>query len=254
MASVRTKLRLTGEIRDGVEAILEALPSDAVIRGEEDGVGRYAGERVLVVKTRDGDRLLMFRGSYGSLKSRLDEPHLDVLFRVGNNGLSARLRREQERKKSIGTHIMDVLGSIATVAVIVIVYHMVMSEPLDRTLTAIISVIGGLAWSGFTIFRPKRKDTYLEDLVKEALKPLERKEDDADEDADEDEDEDEEDEDEDEDEEDEDEDEGEEDAEKQQADEAKGEAPQENEAAAADGDDDAEKAGDSDKSDKDAKS
>ena len=221
MASVRTKVRLTGEMRDAVEAVLEALPSDAVVRGEEDGVGRYAGERVVVVKGRDGDRLAMFRGSYGSIKTRLDEPHLDVLFRVSKNGLSARMRREEERKKSIGTHIMDVLGSIATVAVIVIVYHMVMSKPLDRMLTGIISVIGGVAWSAFTIFRPKKKDTYLEDLVKEALKPMEREEEEAEEEAEE-EDEEEEDDDEYEDEEEEDEEEEAEEEEAEEEEKSKG--------------------------------
>lgn len=175
--SVRSKIRLEGTVSEAIEAVIEALPKDAIVRGEDDGVGRFAGDRTLVIRGKDGDRLLMFHGSFGSIKSRLHDPHVDVLFKTGKKGLTARLRREQVPPKTILAHIMDLLGQMLTVAIIVIVYHIVRGLPIDRMLTGGIAAGGGAALWGFTLWRSRKPDTELEDLVRKALEPMTRKSD-----------------------------------------------------------------------------
>jgi hypothetical protein len=176
--TVRSKIRLEGSVSEALEAVIEALPKDAIVRGEDDGVGRFAGDRTLVIRGKEGDRLLMFHGSYGSIKSRLSDPHLDVLFKAGKKGPTARLRREEVPPKTILAHIMDLLGQMLTVAIVVIVYHIVRDLPIDRTLTAAIAAGGGAALWGFTLWRGKKPDTELEDSVRKALEPMTRKSDD----------------------------------------------------------------------------
>jgi hypothetical protein len=178
--SVRSKLRVEGTASEAIDAVIEGLPKDAIVRGEDDGVGRFAGDRTLVIRDKDGDRLLMFRGSFGTIKSRLHDPQLDVLFKTGKRGVTVRLRREDTPAKTLSTHVMDLLGQMLTVAILVIAYHIFRQIPIDRMLTAGIAVVGGGAWFAFTLLRPRKPNTELEDLVRKALEPMTRKDKDKD--------------------------------------------------------------------------
>jgi hypothetical protein len=174
-STVRSKIRLEGSTSEAIDAVIAALPKDAIVRGEDDGVGRWAGDRILVVRGKDGDRLNMFQGGYGTIKSRLDDPQFDVVFKAGKRGLTARLRREATPAKTLITHVMDLLGQMLTVAIIVIAYHIVRDLPIDRTLTGAIAAGGGTVWFAFNYWRGRKPDTQLEDLVRNALEPMKRK-------------------------------------------------------------------------------
>lgn len=170
MSGTKTsELRLTVSKEEAIKAILDALPKDAVVRGEDDGVGRFAGERTLVVVGRGETRLMLFQGTWGSMKARLDKPQLDVVF---EGDTVVRLTREPEKKPSMASHLWELLSQMVTVAAVVVAYHFVRSIPVDVPRTVIIAVIGGLAWSAIGLFLPKKEDRGLDTLVRSALAPI----------------------------------------------------------------------------------
>jgi hypothetical protein len=170
MSGTRTsELRLTVPREEAIKTILDALPKDAVVRGEDDGVGRFAGERTLVIVGRGETRLMMFQGTWGSMKPRLDEPQLDVVF---DGDKVVRLIREPEKKPSMASHLWELLSQMLTVAAVVVAYHFVRSIPVDVPRTVMIAVIGGLVWSVIGLFLPKKEDRSLETVVRSALAPV----------------------------------------------------------------------------------
>lgn len=168
-ASEGSELRISVPKDEAVKAILAALPKDAVVRGEDDGVGRFAGERILVIVGRGEGRLLMFQGTWGSMKPRLDSPQLDVVF---TSDSTVRLTREPEKKPGIVARLWDLLSQMVTVAAVIVAYHMIRKIPIDVPRTVIIAVVGGIVWSAIAYFLPKREDRSLESLVRRALAPL----------------------------------------------------------------------------------
>lgn len=166
------KLRLQGEIDDAMQAILEALPKDAIVRDTDDGVGRFAGERTLVIVDKAHHRLSMFRGSYGSIKGRFDAPDLDVVFEPGDRKLVARLTPADVKKPTLVSRVLDLVGNVVTVGAILVAYYMVRSLEVDKQRVAIVAVVGGVAWSAIAHYMPKRENLDLQNLVTEALQPI----------------------------------------------------------------------------------
>jgi hypothetical protein len=166
------ELRLTGSREDAVDAIVAALPKDAIVRNDDDGVGRFAGERTLVIMSPDQERLSMFRGSWGTIKTRLETPQLEVALVRRDGGLTAKLAHAPEKPPGIGSHVTDLLSQSVTVGAVVVAYHMFQSIPMDYTKIAIIALVGGAAWSLIGHFVPKKPDRGLEGLVRDALAPL----------------------------------------------------------------------------------
>ena len=173
--ATRLKLRLKGSREDAVKLILDNLPKDSIVRGEDDGVGRFAGERTLVIVGRGEKRLMLFSGTYGSIKGRLEEPHLDVQFEEGEGGTTVRLVREPEKKPSLVARVFDLIGYIITVAAVVVAYHLFRKLEIDTQRTALVSVAGGLAWAAIAHYMPKREDVGLQEVVTKALAPITRK-------------------------------------------------------------------------------
>jgi hypothetical protein len=169
-----TQLRLKGTVEDAMAAVLAALPKDALVRGDDDGVGRFAGERLLVVRGRD--RLAMSRTTYGVVKRRLDKPQLAVTFEETKTGAQVRMVREIDPPPTIAARLFDVLGNIVTIAIVVVAVYMIRSMEVDRRMTAIVAVAGGIGWSAIRWLRPKPPDRSLEELVRTALAPMRRKE------------------------------------------------------------------------------
>jgi len=167
-----SKMRVAASREEAVKAVLDALPKDALVREEDDGVGRFAGNRTVVIIPRGRARLLMFQGSFGSIKSRLERPHLDVTFEEKKKGLLVRLVPETIEKPTLGSHVGGLVGNVVTVGALVVAYFFWRSEPVDTTMTAIIAVAGGAAWSGIAYFMPTKTDRSLERLVQDALEPL----------------------------------------------------------------------------------
>lgn len=172
----RVKMRLTVGIEEAAQAVLDGLPEDAIVRGYDDGVGRYAGERVLVVVGRGKKKLQLFRGTYGGLKRRLDKGMLEVDFEEDDRGrVVAHLTQEPPATKSVVSHAMGLVLNIATIALVVFAYHNIRGLEMDNERTALVSVLGGVVWSAFGWFGPKRKDDGLLGVAKSALKPHKRK-------------------------------------------------------------------------------
>lgn len=165
-------MRLHASTADAVEAVLEALPKDAIVRDEDDGVGRFAGNRMLVIVARDRARLSMFRGTYGSIKARLETPHLDVTFAQKKKGLVVRLVPETIAEPTLASHVGSLVGNVVTVGALVVAYFFVRRLPVDTTMTALVALAGGAAWSAIAHFMPKTTDHGLERLVRDALEPM----------------------------------------------------------------------------------
>jgi len=168
------ELTLSASKDEALQAILAALPKDAVVRAEDDGVGRFAGQRTVAIIGRNDDRVLLFEGTWGTLKPRLDDPQLEVAFEERDGaGTVARIRREAPQPKSSGTAVVgDLLNRGLTVAVLVVGYFWVRSQPIDVQLTVTISVLGGLAWTVIAFLMPKKEDRGLEGRIRDALAPL----------------------------------------------------------------------------------
>lgn len=167
-----SKMRLAASPEDAVKAVIDALPKDAIVREADDGVGRFAGNRMLVIVARDRARLSMFQGTYGSIKARLETPHLDVTFAEKKKGLVVRLVPETIARPTLATHMWSLVGNVVTVGALVVAYFFVRRLPVDTTMTAVVALAGGAAWSAIAYFTPKTIDRRLERIVKDALEPM----------------------------------------------------------------------------------
>ncbi len=170
-----SELRLTGSAEDAVAAIRDRLPSDAVVRGEDDGVGRFASDRVVMLVGRGNRRLQLFQGSWRFVKAREGKPQLDVELADGDGGVIAKLTRTPTRKPGPLSHLTNLVGNMATVGALVAAYHLFRKIPLDYDLVVGIGAGGGLVWSAIAWFWPKKENAGLEGMVRRALGPLEAK-------------------------------------------------------------------------------
>lgn len=167
----QSKVRLKVGLEEARQAILDALPKDAIIREEDDGVGRFAGQRTLVIIGRKRDRLMMFHGTYGQIKGHFEEPHLDVVFDTSKDRVVAKLIREEPKPPSAIMKVFDVLGYVVTVGAVVVAYHMFRDIEMDNQRIALVAVGGGLGWAAIAHYMPKREDLGLFDTVDKALAP-----------------------------------------------------------------------------------
>lgn len=157
---------------EAFEAVLGALPKDAVVRDDDDGVGRFAGPRTVAVIGIGRRRISLYEGTWGVVKGQLDDPPLEVEFEERDEGVTVRIKKAPEKKRGLGSYLSDILGQMVTVAAIVVAYHFVRSIPIDKAWVAGISAVGGLAWFAIGFVLPKKKERSLEDLVRDALSPL----------------------------------------------------------------------------------
>lgn len=167
----QSKVRLKVGLEEARQAILDALPKDTIVREEDDGVGRFAGQRTLVIIARKRDRLMMFHGTYGQIKGHFEEPHLDVVFDTSKERVVAKLIREEPKPPSALMRVFDVLGYVVTVGAVVVAYHMFRDIEMDNQRIALVAVGGGLAWAAIAHYMPKREDAGLYEVVDKALAP-----------------------------------------------------------------------------------
>ncbi len=172
-----SELRLAGSKTQALAAIREALPGDAVVRGEDDAVGRFASERTVMIIGRGERRLMLFQGGWRLVKAREGKPQLEVEFVEGAPGVRVRLTRGAVDKVSLRSRVLDVAGNVATVAILVVAYHLFQDIPIDNVVVATIGAGGGLAWSAVAHFWPKPEDAGLEGMVRGALQSMVAEED-----------------------------------------------------------------------------
>ena len=165
-------MKLAATREEAVQAVLAGLPKDAIVREEDDGLGRFAGDRFVVIVAKGRSRLLMFRATYGSIKGRLEQPQLDVVFEDKKKGVLARVTPETIPKPTIASHLMGFVGNAVTVAALVVAYFFLQKQPVDVPMTAAIAGGGGLLWSVVAAFMPKSVDTSLDRVVRDALAPM----------------------------------------------------------------------------------
>lgn len=169
--ATQSKVRLSVGLDEARQAILDALPKDTIVREEDDGVGRYAGSRTLVIIGRRRERLMMFHGTYGDIKRRFEEPDLDVVFDTSKDKLAAKLVRVEAKPPGLVARGFDLLGYIATVAAVLVTYYMIRSIPMDNQRIGLVAVGGGIGWAAIAHYMPKRADLSLYEVVDKALKP-----------------------------------------------------------------------------------
>lgn len=172
-----TLLTLTASREDALQALLDALPKDAVIRDEDDGVGRFAGQRTVAIIGRSRNRVMLFEGGWGSIKQRLEEPRptVDVVFEEREKGVKVRITAEPPQKTGPRDYIYNVVNNGLVVAVAVVAYYWFKSIPIDYALVAGIGAGGGLLWTVVTAFMPTKEVPGPDDLVRKALAPMVKK-------------------------------------------------------------------------------
>ena len=166
------ELKLTGSKDEALDAIVAALPKEAIVRDEDDGVGRFAGERTLAIVGQGRERVLLFRGSWGALKTRLDKGQVEVAFETREGGVTAKITREPQQPPGASAHLTNFVSQMITVGAIVVAIHLWQSIEIDYGKVAIIAAIGAAAWSLIAHFVPKKEDRGLEGLVRDALGPM----------------------------------------------------------------------------------
>lgn len=174
-SSDASELSLTVSREQALQALLDALPKDAVVRDEDDGVGRFAGQRTVAVVSRHRSRVMLFEGTWGTIKPRLDQPHVDVVFEGEGSTVVARITKEPQAPPGIGSHLGEFVNRALTVAVLVVAYYWWKSIPIDYPMVAAIAGGGGVAWTVAAMFMPKKEVPGLDDLVRKALAPLKKK-------------------------------------------------------------------------------
>lgn len=180
-----TELRLAATKEEAIQAVLAALPDLAIIRDEEDGVGKYAGQRTVVLVGADRDRLLLFDDTFGNIRPRLDKGQVELELEEVAQGTIARIKAEPVPPKGAGGYVMDVVQNGITVAAVVAGYHWFRSIPIDYTMLAAIGVGGGVAWTVAAVVlagkgKGKQEAKGIDALVPRALAPLEAEVDDDD--------------------------------------------------------------------------
>lgn len=181
-----TELRLAATKEEAIQAILAELPDLAIVRDEEDGVGKFAGQRTVVVVGTDRDKLMMFDDTFGNIKPRLDKGQLEVELEEVPQGTIARITAETAPPKGPMGHVMDVVQNGIAVAAVYAGYHWWKSLPIDYTMLAAIGAGGGVVWTAAAVMlagKGSKEPQGLPALVPRALAPLEAE--DADDDDDE---------------------------------------------------------------------
>jgi hypothetical protein len=160
--------------REGVRhAILAALPKDAIVRSEDDAVGRFAGERIVVLDGRQHEKLMLLRGSYGTIKRRLEDPDVQVRFESTPEGTRVDIAVRVEASKPVQEITGSLVSNFVSVAILIFAvnyYRGAETDPLQAGLIALgIAVVAtfiGRRYSGPTAAES------LVTLIEAAVEPL----------------------------------------------------------------------------------
>lgn len=168
----KAKLRLTASKEDAIAAIRASLPDDAIVRDQDDGIGRFAGERVVMLIGAGGAHLMMSRGNWRLMKTLEESPQLDITIEETKGGCTVELMLAEPKQATLGTHARSVLSNGVTLAVLVVAYHMYQDLEVDPATVAAISLGGGALWTAVAHFWPTKRDDGLDKTVRVALHPM----------------------------------------------------------------------------------
>ncbi|MCA9648465.1 MAG: hypothetical protein H6712_11480 [Myxococcales bacterium] len=186
-----TELRLAATKEEALQAILAELPKLAIVRDEEDGVGKYAGVRTVAILGTDRDRLLLFDDAFANIKSRLDadriEGQVEVSLQQVPQGTVARIKEQPVAPRGAAGLVMDFVQNGITVAAVYAGYHWIKSIPIDYAMLAGVGAGGGAVWTALAVTlgkrggKGKKEDEGLASLVRRGLRPLQAEDEDEDE-------------------------------------------------------------------------
>lgn len=114
-----TQMTVDGSVETTYAKILEALREGAIIRDEEDGVGRFAGVRTVVMQGRRGDRLLLMRGAWSELKKRVEDPMLVVELHAEGSQTRVELHGDPPKEPSGAEKAIHMLSDVVSVALLI---------------------------------------------------------------------------------------------------------------------------------------
>lgn len=171
-AGATAKLRITGSKDDAMAAIREALPDDTIVRDQDDGVGRFAGERVVMLIGTGADRLMMSRGNWRLMKTLEDAPQLEITFRTTAAGCTVSMKAAEAEKTTAGSLLWSTLTNALTVAALIVAYHMFQDLELEPARVAGLSLGAGVFWTAAAHYWPRKRDDGLDKAVRAALRPM----------------------------------------------------------------------------------
>jgi hypothetical protein len=166
------KLRITGSRNDAITAIREALPDDAIVRDQDDGVGRFAGDRIVMLIGTGRDRLMMSRGNWRLMKTLEENPQLEISFEDRKGGCTVRMKAAEIPKAGLGSIVGGAVTNALTIGILVVAYHMFQDMEIDKAKVAGISAGGGTLWAVVAHFWPKKRDDALDKTIRGALRPM----------------------------------------------------------------------------------
>ena len=132
---------VTGPLEVAIGRVREALGADLIVRDEEDGLGRFAGERPVMFIGKGGKSLKLLRGSWGDLKERVEQPMVEIRFGPEGDSMPVEVERVEKpgaEPSAIGRAIGDFLSTAILVAAAIYALNTFRGQSIDYTKMAMI--------------------------------------------------------------------------------------------------------------------
>jgi len=127
---------------EALSRLKESLGDDTIVREEEDGVGRFAGARPILLTGKRGESAKLLRGSWSEIKPRKEEPMVELSFVKGEGRTTRvevhRLENGEGEMGVIGRIIGDVISTAFLIAVAIYAFNHFRGQAIDYTKMAMV--------------------------------------------------------------------------------------------------------------------
>jgi hypothetical protein len=140
-ANSKRSYEVQGPLEVAVGRVRDALGADVIVRDEEDGLGRFAGERPIMFIGRGGKTLKLLRGSWGDLKGRVEEPMVEIRFGAEGSPLPVEVERVEKagaEPSTLGRLLGDFVSTAILIAAAIYALNTFRGQGVDYTKMAMI--------------------------------------------------------------------------------------------------------------------
>lgn len=122
--------------------LTESLGEDTIVRDEEDGVGRFAGARSILLTGKRGEGAKLMRGSWSEIKPRKEEPMVEVNFVKGEGRMMKievrRLDSPEAELGVVGRIMGDFFSTAIMIAAAIYAFNRFRGQAIDYTKMAML--------------------------------------------------------------------------------------------------------------------